>query len=102
METLQNIPVAHDVASLVYRREVMPIFEVILPFTTNAQELILLLNYYKKAIIGHEDATLYESMTTKDWIGSFSPKTIKVIPLVEDFDSIVNVDRDSATLSASY
>jgi phosphoenolpyruvate carboxylase len=93
VETLQNIPVAHDVASLVYRREVAPIFEVILPFTTNAQELIMLLNYYKKAIIGHEDVTLYESITTKDWIGSFNPKTIKVIPLVEDFDSILNVDK---------
>jgi phosphoenolpyruvate carboxylase len=93
VETLQNIPVAHDVASLVYRREVAPIFEVILPFTTDAQELIMLLNYYKKAIIGHEDVTLYESITTKDWIGSFNPKTIKVIPLVEDFDSILNVDK---------
>jgi phosphoenolpyruvate carboxylase len=93
VETLQNIPVAHDVASLVYRRDVVPIFEVILPFTTDAQELIMLLNYYKKAIIGHEDLTLYESITTKDWIGSFNPKAIKVIPLVEDFDSIVNVDK---------
>lgn len=93
VETLQNIPVAHDVASLVYRREVVPIFEVILPFTTDAQELIMLLNYYKKAIIGHEDVPLYESITTKDWIGSFNPKTIKVIPLVEDFDSIFNVDK---------
>jgi phosphoenolpyruvate carboxylase len=53
----------------------------------------MLLNYYKKAIIGHEDVTLYESITTKDWIGSFNPKTIKVIPLVEDFDSILNVDK---------
>jgi phosphoenolpyruvate carboxylase len=93
VETLQNIPVAHDVASLVYRRDVIPIFEVILPFTTEAQELIMLLNYYKKAIIGHEDVALYESITTKDWIGSFNPKTIKVIPLVEDFNSIVNVDK---------
>ena len=93
VETLQNIPVAHDVASLVYRREVTPIFEVILPFTTDAQELIMLLNYYKKAIIGHEDIALYESITTKDWIGSFNPKTIKVIPLVEDFGSILNVDK---------
>jgi phosphoenolpyruvate carboxylase len=93
VETLQNIPVAYDVASLVYKREVTPIFEVILPFTTDTKELILLLNYYKKAIIGHEDVTLYESITTKDWIGSFSPKTIKVIPLVEDFDSIINVDK---------
>ena len=52
VETLQNIPVAHDVASLVYKREVAPIFEVILPFTTDAQELMMLFNYYKKAIIG--------------------------------------------------
>ena len=93
VETLQNIPVAHDVASLAYKREVTPIFEVILPFTTNAKELIMLLNYYKKAIVADEDVTLYESTKTKDWIGTFKPKTIEVIPLVEDFDSILNVDR---------
>ena len=93
VETLQNIPVAHDVASLAYKREVSPIFEVILPFTTNAKELILLLNYYKKAIVADEDVTLYESTKTKDWLGAFKPKTIEIIPLVEDFDSILNVDR---------
>ncbi len=93
METLQNIPVAYDVASLMYKRPVTPIFEVILPFTTDAQELIMLLNYYKKAIIADEELTLYESTKTKDWLGSFHPKTIKVIPLVEDFDSILHVDN---------
>ena len=93
VETLQNIPVAHDVASLAYKREVSPIFEVILPFTTNAKELIVLFNYYKKSIVADEDVTLYDSTTTKDWIGDFKPKTIKVIPLVEDFDSLLHVDR---------
>jgi phosphoenolpyruvate carboxylase len=93
VETLQNIPVAYDVASLVYKRGVAPIFEVILPFTTDAQELMMLFNYYKKAIIGAEDVTLYESTTTKDWIGTFNPKAIKVIPLVEDLDSILHVDK---------
>ena len=93
METLHNIPVAYDIASLVYKREVTPIFEVILPFTTDSQELIMLLNYYKKAIIADEDLTLYESTKTKDWIGTFHPKTIKVIPLVEDLDSILHVDK---------
>src|SRR3989304_9965117 len=58
VETLQNIPVAHDVASLACKREVAPIFEVILPFTTGAKELLLLLNYYKKAIVANEDVTL--------------------------------------------
>ena len=93
METLQNIPVAYDVASLVYKRAVTPIFEVILPFTTDAQDLFMLLNYYKKAIIADEELTLYDSVKTKDWLGSFHPKTINVIPLVEDFDSILHVDN---------
>jgi len=93
VETLQNIPVAHDVASLAYRREVAPIFEVILPFTTEARELIMLFNYYKKVIIADENVTLHESTTTKDWIGDFKPKAVKVIPLVEDSDSIINVDK---------
>ncbi|MCX8150530.1 MAG: phosphoenolpyruvate carboxylase [Candidatus Bathyarchaeota archaeon] len=93
VETLQNIPVAHDVATLAYNREVSPIFEVILPFTTDAKELILLLNYYKKTIVADEDVDLYESIKTKDWLGDFKPKTIEIIPLVEDFDSILNVDK---------
>jgi phosphoenolpyruvate carboxylase len=93
VETLQNIPVAHDVASLVYKREVTPIFEVILPFTTEAKELMVLSNYYKKAVVANEDIVLYESTTTKDWIGNFKPKTIQVIPLVEDFDGILHVDK---------
>jgi len=93
VETLQNIPVAHDVASLAYKREISPIFEVILPFTTNAKDLILLYNYYKKAIIADEELPLYESIRTKDWLGDFKPKAIEIIPLVEDFDSILNVDK---------
>jgi phosphoenolpyruvate carboxylase len=92
VETLQNIPVAFDVASMVYKREVAPIFEVILPFTTEAKEIIMLFNYYKKSIVSTEDAAIYDSTTVKDWIGNFKPKTIKVIPLVEDFDSILYVD----------
>jgi phosphoenolpyruvate carboxylase len=97
VETLQNIPVAHDVASMAYKRPVSPIFEVILPFTTGAEELIMLFNYYKKAIVSAEDSVIYESTTAKDWIGNFEPKAIKVIPLVEDYDSILNVDSIVST-----
>ena len=93
VETLQNIPVAHDVASMAYGKEVSPIFEVILPFTTEAKEVIMLYNYYKKAIVADEDETLYKSIKTKDWIGDFKPKKIEVIPLVEDFESTLHVDK---------
>ena len=92
VETLQNIPVAHDVASMAYKREVAPILEVILPFTTEAKELIMLFNYYKKAIVSAEDSVLFESTTVGDWIGNFKPKVIRVIPLVEDFESLLHVD----------
>jgi phosphoenolpyruvate carboxylase len=55
IETLQNIPVAYDVASTFYKKDVAPIFEVILPFTTDSKELTLLFNYYTKAIIGDSE-----------------------------------------------
>lgn len=93
VETLQNIPVAFDVASSFYKKEIAPIFEVILPFTTESRELIWLFNYYRKAIASDEEVKLDESTTSEDWVGSFKPKRINVIPLVEDFSSIINVDK---------
>jgi len=93
LETLQNIPVTYDVASLCYREEVAPIFEVILPFTTSGTEPIWLYNYYKRAIIDNEEVMIDEQTKAKDWIGSFNPKSISVIPLVEDYNSILNVDN---------
>jgi phosphoenolpyruvate carboxylase len=93
VETLLNIPVTHDVASSVYKKDIAPIFEVILPFTTSANELIWLFNYYKKAIVANEDIMLDEKTKAKDWIGGFKPKTISVIPLIEDYDSLLGIDR---------
>ena len=93
VETLLNIPVTHDVASSVYKKDIAPIFEVILPFTTSGNELIWLFNYYKKAIVANEDIMLDDNAKAKDWIGGFKPKTISVIPLVEDYDSLLDIDR---------
>ena len=93
VETLQNIPVTYDVASSVYKQDITPIFEVILPFTTSGNELIWLFNYYRKAIVANEEVMLDDHAKAKDWIGSFKPKTISVIPLVEDFGSLLNIDN---------
>ncbi|MGB9914921.1 MAG: phosphoenolpyruvate carboxylase [Candidatus Bathyarchaeales archaeon] len=93
VETLQNITVAYDVASSFYKREVAPIFEVILPLTTDSKELLLLHNYYKKSIAADGEIMLDESTKVADWVGSFKPKSINVIPLVEDFDSLLTIDR---------
>jgi phosphoenolpyruvate carboxylase len=91
-ETLQNIPMAYDAASSFYKKDVTPIFEVILPFTTDGKEPVWLYNYYKNAIVHDEEAQLDEDTKAKDWIGPTNPKAISVIPLVEDFKSIYNID----------
>lgn len=93
VESLQNIPVSHDVASLFYKKDTSPIFEVILPFTTSGNELIWLFNYYRKTIASDEEAMLDESTPAKEWVGTFKPKRIQVIPLVEDFNSVLSVDK---------
>ncbi len=92
-ETLQTIPLSADVCSVFYNRKAVPVFEVILPFTTSGMELVWLHEYYRKAIAGVESLKLNGSTVVKDWVGSFTPKTIRVIPLVEDMETIVNVDR---------
>jgi phosphoenolpyruvate carboxylase len=93
VETLQNIAVSYDVASAFYKTGVTPIFEVILPFTTDSKELLCLLNYYKKAVVGVEDIELDCSVKVKDWVGSFKPSSIELIPLIEDMDSLLKIDQ---------
>jgi phosphoenolpyruvate carboxylase len=93
LETLQNIPVAYDVASSFYGMDVIPIFEVILPFTTDGREIIWLYNYYKRAIASADEIMLDEDLRVKDWLGSIRPKSIQVIPLIEDWDGILAADK---------
>jgi phosphoenolpyruvate carboxylase len=93
VETLQNIAVSSDVASAFYKFDVAPIFEVILPFTTDGKELLSLYNYYKKAIVGVEDINLADSVKVKDWVGSVKPSSIELIPLIEDMNSLLKIDQ---------
>lgn len=91
-ETLQNIPVAYDVASAFYGREAIPIFEVILPFTKEGRELLWLRNYYERCIAADGDAELNGSIRAGDWLGPFKPGSIEVIPLIEDLESLLAID----------
>jgi len=93
VETLENIPVSYDVASTFYEKDVTPIFEVILPFTTDSKELVWLFNYYKKAVVGVQDIELDEFMKVKEWIGPFKPSSIELIPLIEDMESLLKIDK---------
>ena len=57
VEALQSVPSARDVADSFYggvEDASAPIQEVILPFTTSAEELFLVEAYYRKVIVGQE------------------------------------------------
>ena len=94
VEALQGIPKAWDMAREFYGDGLQepPIQEVILPFTTSAEELSALDIYYRKFVVGQESQQLIGERTVKDWIGEFFPKRIRIIPLIEDLDHITHSD----------
>jgi len=92
LETLESIPRSFDTALTFYGKDVTPIFEVIQPMTTSASELNNIYNYYSDFVYGKQNQLVGPSVAIKDWIGKFNPEKINVIPLVEDYEHILNVD----------
>ncbi|PKL58982.1 MAG: phosphoenolpyruvate carboxylase, partial [Methanomicrobiales archaeon HGW-Methanomicrobiales-4] len=91
LETLGSIPRSYDIASLFYGDETPPIFEVILPMTTTYSSIDNIYQYYRDFVIGQQHQRLGgRDMTIADWIGSFHPDRINVIPLFEDRDGMLN------------
>ncbi len=88
LETLNSIPRAYDVASLI-NKDVAPVFEVILPMTTTHLELERVRSYYEKIIIGQKDVSVGD-VRLGEWVGDFGPEKINVIPLLEDRESFQN------------
>ena len=96
VEALQSVPSAWDMARNFYGDgddETAPIQEVILPFTTSAEELALVEAYYRQVIVGQEAQTLLGRRLVKDWVGEFYPKRLRVIPLIEDMEHLFYCDH---------
>ena len=94
VEALQSVPSSWDMAQGFYGEgHVAPIQEVILPLTTSAEELSMVEAYYRKVIVGQEDQTVLDGQSVKDWVGEFYPKSIRVIPLIEDMEHMFYCDR---------
>lgn len=92
LEALEGIPRNFDAASVFYGEGVAPIFEVILPMTTDTVSLERVRNYYEKFVVGKGKGRLSaKDITVEEWIGKFGPESINVIPLVEDLDSMRGV-----------
>jgi phosphoenolpyruvate carboxylase len=93
LETLESIPRSFDTAKLFYGRDIAPIFEVSLPMTTSSNQIIKVAQYYEKYVSGKKKFNLLNGTTIADWIGDFKPERVRVIPLMEDKDSILNSDK---------
>ena len=96
VEALQSVPSAWDMARNFYGDGddgTAPIQEVILPFTTSAEELALVEAYYRRVIVGQEELTLFQGRMVRDWVGEFFPKQLRVIPLIEDMENLFYCDR---------
>ncbi|HHT9110798.1 MAG TPA: phosphoenolpyruvate carboxylase [Candidatus Brocadiaceae bacterium] len=94
LETLESAPRSYDTASHFYGEDnVPPIFEVILPMTTDAESINRVYYYYRDFVVGKQHKRCFEhDITIKDWIGEFKPETLEVIPLFEDIPYMLSAD----------
>ena len=93
LETLESIPRNFDTAKLFYNEDIAPIFEIALPMTTDYRELVRISNYYRNHVIGKQHHRLGDDVTVAQWIGKFQPESLRIIPLIEEKDTILNADR---------
>lgn len=89
LEVLHSIPRAYDAANSI-NEGVPPVFEVIQPMTTSAEQLRMIRDYYERVIVGQDGTKLGNTgMKVSKWVGDFKPESINVIPLFEDYDSFL-------------
>lgn len=93
LEVLHSLPRHADAARAFYGQGRDPVFELIFPMTTSADELERVLACYRRYVLSIEDATVRPGdLPLASWFGEFSPKEIHVIPLVEDRPYLLAAD----------
>ncbi|MFA5106491.1 MAG: phosphoenolpyruvate carboxylase [Candidatus Micrarchaeia archaeon] len=98
LETLESFPRNFDAAK-VFGQDVPPIFEVILPMTSSVKEIQRIDSYYRNFVSGKASKPVMAGdITVSEWIGEFEPKSLNVIPLFEDRESILG----SAAMVGAY
>ncbi|NTV23666.1 MAG: phosphoenolpyruvate carboxylase [Nanoarchaeota archaeon] len=92
LETLESIPRNSDIATQFYGERCEPIFEVSIPMTRTADDVLMVKEYYEKNVSGKGKAIL-RGRKIEDWVGTFSPKKIKIIPLLEEKEAMLASDK---------
>ncbi len=94
LEVLESIPRSYDCARIFYGDEIIPVFEVILPMTSDSAELNRVYYYYTNFVTGKASRKFFPGdITIREWIGDFKPDRISVIPLFEDRLYVLESDR---------
>ena len=91
LETLESIPRSYDAAKIFYGNDIAPIHEVIIPLCSDADAMNRIYSYYKDFVVG-KSSHFVHGKNIEEWIGSFNPKTINVIPLFEEKEHMLQAD----------
>ncbi len=99
LETLNSIPRNFDLAKAFYKQDVPPIFELMIPMCSSEKNITRAHHYYKEHIIKRQNLpVLKNDITLSQWLGKFGPEDIRVTPLFETKDAII----DSAKYLEKY
>ena len=88
-ELIFSIPRNHDIATAFYQQETTPIFEIVIPMCTSEKPLIRINEFYKHFITESSHQKIGD-VTVEDWLGSYKPKEIRITPLFETKEEILN------------
>ncbi len=90
VEVLESIPRFYDVAKAFYGPKCPPpVFEVILPVTSSTRQILAIYNAYRTLIAGRDLIKVDPDLSIVELIGESKPRMINVIPLIEDYKSIL-------------
>jgi phosphoenolpyruvate carboxylase len=104
LEILESIPRSYDAAALFADEyglgTTAPIFEVIIPMVTSADQINAVKEYYDAFVAGKADDVVWGDRTVEEWVGPFRPSSIDVIPLIEEREAMLSaheIVREYAT-----
>ncbi|MFH0870286.1 MAG: phosphoenolpyruvate carboxylase [archaeon] len=88
-EIIYSIPKNHDLATHFYGKDSTPIFEIVLPMCQDDKQLVRVHDFYETFIKNSQTQRVGDT-TLSLWLGEFKPAEIRVTPLFETKEEILN------------
>jgi phosphoenolpyruvate carboxylase, archaeal type len=97
LEILESIPRSFDAAQLFaddnQLEAIPPIHEVIIPMVTDSGQVNAVHEYYESFVAGKDTDEIWDGRTIEEWVGTFDPSTISVIPLIEEREAMLKAHQ---------